>query len=55
LNAHDEKIAVHDITRSEEERQKDLDIANGWYLLNNDERQAILDGHATIYDYVEFK
>jgi hypothetical protein len=44
--------AVHDIT-SVAERQRDLDTSDGWELLNNKERQQILDRKATIYDFVE--
>ncbi len=34
-------------------RQKDLDIADAWHLLTNKQRQEILDGKATIYEFVE--
>jgi hypothetical protein len=47
--------AVHDITRTPLARQLDLDIADGWELLTNDERQLILDRKARIYDFVERK
>ena len=46
------RVAVHDIA-TPALRQKDLDIANAWRLLNNKQRQEILDGKATIYEFVE--
>jgi hypothetical protein len=49
------KMAIHNLPGDQEERQQDLDTARGWYLLDNKERQTILEGHASIYDYVEFK
>lgn len=46
------RAAVHDIA-TPSLRQKDLDTADAWYLLTNEQRQKILDGKATIYDFVE--
>ncbi len=45
--------AVHDITRDEAARQRDLDINAAWDVLTNEQRQAILDGKATVYDFAE--
>ena len=36
-------------------RQRDLDIADAWEELTNGDRQQVLDGKATIYDFVEHK
>lgn len=47
------QIAVHDITHSAGARQRDLDIGDAWDMLDNKQRQQILDGKATIYDFVE--
>jgi len=48
------RIAVHDITATEDARQLDIDTAAAWRDLDNKKRQAILDGKATIYDVFEF-
>ena len=48
-------IAVHDGVPSWKVRQEDIDTASGWRLLNNTQRRAILDGKATIYDFVVFE
>lgn len=46
------RVAVHDIA-TPALRQRDLDVADAWHLLTNKQRQEILDGKATIYDFVE--
>jgi hypothetical protein len=46
------RAAVHDIA-TPALRQRDLDTADGWYGLTNKQRQQILDGKPTIYDFVE--
>ena len=48
------RIAVHDITPMAAQRQLDIDTAEHWENLSNEERQKILDGKATIYDFFEF-
>jgi hypothetical protein len=30
-----------------------LDIGEAWEVLNNEQRQEILDGKATVYDFAE--
>lgn len=44
------RVAVHDIG-APALRQRDLDTADGWHLLNDKQRRQILDGKATIYDF----
>jgi hypothetical protein len=46
------RIAVHDIA-TPALRQRDLDTADAWHLLTNEQRQQILDHKAIIYDFVE--
>jgi hypothetical protein len=46
------RVAVHDIA-TPALRQRDLDTADAWHLLTNEQRQQILDGKGTIYDFVE--
>ena len=46
------RVAVHDVA-TPAMRQRDLEIADVWHLLNNKQRQEILNGKATIYDFVE--
>jgi hypothetical protein len=46
------RIAVHDIA-TPALRQRDLDTADAWSILTNKERQQILDGKATVYDFAE--
>jgi hypothetical protein len=48
------RIAVHDITPTEADRQLDIDTARQWINLSNKERQEILDGKTTIYDFHDF-
>ena len=48
-----QQVAVHNITHSAAARQRDLDIGDAWDLLTNKQRRQILDGEATIYDFVE--
>ena len=48
------RIAVRDLTATQAERDADIDTANGWRGLTNDQRSEILAGRATIYDYLEF-
>lgn len=48
-------IAVHDGAPRWQVRKVDIDTASGWRLLNNRERREILDGKATIYDFLEFE
>ncbi len=49
------RAAIHDITRSPADRQRDIDLASGWRHLDNDQRRAILDGKASIYDFLDFE
>jgi hypothetical protein len=48
------RVAFHDIAHTYAQRQRDLDVAIGWWGLNNKERQEILDGGASIYDFLHF-
>lgn len=48
-------IAVRDGAPRWKVRKEDIDTACGWRLLNNRERREILDGKATIYDFVVFE
>jgi hypothetical protein len=48
-----QQVAVHDITHTAAARQRDLDIGDAWDLLTNKQRQQIIDGKATIYNFVE--
>lgn len=48
------KIAVRDLTATQADRDSDLDTANAWKDLTNDQRRDILAGHSTIYDYFDF-
>jgi hypothetical protein len=48
------QAAVRDITHTPAARRKDLDISDGWDMLTNKQRRQIMDGEATIYDFVEF-
>jgi hypothetical protein len=50
-----DRIAAHDVTPTLKARQKDINTAHGWRLLDNKERREILGGKANIYDFVEFK
>lgn len=47
-----EWAAVHDVA-TPAIRQRDLDIAGAWHLLTNEQRKQVLDGKATIYEFVE--
>jgi hypothetical protein len=49
------RIAVQDITPTAGQRQLDIDTAEQWGNLSNEERRKILDGKAAIYDFFEFK
>jgi len=49
------KIAVRDLTATQADRDTDLDTANAWSDLRNDQRREILAGHSTIYDYFDFR
>jgi hypothetical protein len=49
------KIAARDLTPTQAERDTDIDTANAWNDLTNDERREILAGRATIYDYFDFR
>jgi len=46
------RVAVHDIA-TPALRQRDLDTADAWRILTNEQRQQILDGNATVYDFAE--
>jgi hypothetical protein len=48
------RVAFHDIAHTYAQRQRDLDVAVGWWGLNNKERQEILDGRASVYDFLRF-
>jgi hypothetical protein len=48
------RIAVRDLTATQAERDTDIDTANAWHDLTNDQRREILAGHSTIYDYFDF-
>jgi hypothetical protein len=49
------RAAIHDITRTRADRQRDIDLASGWRHLDNDQRRAILGGKASIYDFLDFE
>jgi hypothetical protein len=48
------RIAVRDLTATQAERDTDIDTANAWHDLTNDQRRDILAGHSTIYGYFDF-
>ncbi len=49
------RVAVRDITPSQEDRDLDINTANAWKDLTNDQRREILAGRATIYTYFDFE
>ena len=53
--AHGGRIAVQDITHTRKDRQRDIDTAELWRDLTNDQRQKILDHKGTVYDFIEPK
>jgi hypothetical protein len=48
------RIAVRNLTATQEERDRDIDTARAWRKLTNAQRREILAGRATIYDYFDF-
>jgi hypothetical protein len=54
LDNEGRRIAAHDVPRTQQLRQLDVDTAEGWDDLDNTERQEILDHKATIYKFFEF-
>jgi hypothetical protein len=48
-------VAMHDGAPRWKVWKEDIDTASCWRLLNNRQRLQILDGKATIYDFVAFE
>ena len=48
------KIAIRDLTATQADRDTDIDTANAWNDLTNDQRKEILAHRSTIYHYFEF-